>query len=167
MKTKSYTTLLRSWVGISRYRNTPWPRLLKMYMKFVGNTRNPEFRGGGGDICSKCLYDYVILLEITWEIRDAGYTLQVHHYSRDRFVLAAQSFAQLAKIPFLIVFCLFKHRYQPDQQAPRVVRHGWSLNIESVCRPLKYFWLVFGHGFCYIVNMFYKPSTTVTFSKYT
>ena len=56
-------------ICISRYRNTA--RLLKMYIKFLGNTRNPKLKGvcvgggggGGGGICSKCLYDYVILLE--------------------------------------------------------------------------------------------------------
>ena len=41
---------------------------------------------------------------------------------------------------------LFKHRYRPDQQATPG-GHGWSLNIESVCSLLKYFWLIFGHAF--------------------
>ena len=81
MKTKSYTTLLRLWVtssyrsisiyyitevvGTSRYRNTA--RLLKRYMKFLGNTRNLELGGGGVFYLfeTKCLYDHVILLEIT------------------------------------------------------------------------------------------------------
>ena len=35
------------YICISRYRNTA--RLLKMYIKFLGNTRNPEMGVGGGD----------------------------------------------------------------------------------------------------------------------
>ena len=38
-------------ICISRYRNTD--RLLKMYIKFLGNTRNPKLKGvcaGGGGV---------------------------------------------------------------------------------------------------------------------
>ena len=63
MKAKSYTALLRLWVGILRYRNIA--RLLKMYIKILGNTMDPEMGGGGKGICTKFLYDNVILLEMT------------------------------------------------------------------------------------------------------
>ena len=89
---KSYTTLQRLWVGILRYRNTA--RLLKMYMKFLGNTTNPQLGvvGGGVFIWNVCTNVWYFWKKI--EGWDAGYTFQVHHYSRDRFVLAAHSLRQ-------------------------------------------------------------------------